>query len=78
MMDYFYGLLAPGGLLLATNVTPANPFRNVMESLMEWHLIYRDQKQMAILKPDAAPENACEITTEVTGVNIFIEVRKPK
>jgi extracellular factor (EF) 3-hydroxypalmitic acid methyl ester biosynthesis protein len=27
LMDYFYELLAPGGLLLATNVTPSNPFR---------------------------------------------------
>jgi extracellular factor (EF) 3-hydroxypalmitic acid methyl ester biosynthesis protein len=78
MMEYFYGLLAPGGLLLATNVTPSNPFRNVMESLMEWHLIYRNHAQMAALKPDAAPESSAVITTEATGVNIFIEVRKPK
>ncbi len=78
LMDFFYDLLAPGGLLLATNVTPSNPFRNVMESFMEWHLIYRNQGQMAVLKPAAAPEGSARIQTEATGVNIFIEVRKPK
>jgi extracellular factor (EF) 3-hydroxypalmitic acid methyl ester biosynthesis protein len=78
MMDYFYDRLAPGGLLMATNVTPSNPFRNVMESFMEWHLIYRDHGQMADIKPGAAPDDSYRIETDVTGVNIFIEVRKPK
>jgi extracellular factor (EF) 3-hydroxypalmitic acid methyl ester biosynthesis protein len=78
MMNYFYDLLAPGGLLLATNVTPSNPLQGTMESLMEWHLIYRNREQMAVLKPDLAPEGSCAITTEVTGINIFIEVRKSK
>jgi extracellular factor (EF) 3-hydroxypalmitic acid methyl ester biosynthesis protein len=78
LMDYFYGLLAPGGLLVATNVTPSNPIINIMESFMEWHLIYRSPEQIAILKPEAAPEGSCEVTTEITGINVFIEVRKPK
>lgn len=78
LMDYFYSILAPGGLLLATNVTPTNPIINIMESLVEWHLIYRGHAQMATLKPEAAPESSCEIKTESTGINIFLEVRKPK
>ncbi len=78
LMDYFYGLLAPGGLLLATNVTPSNPCRNIMESLLEWHLVYRDSAQMANLKPEDAPEGSYEVKSEATGVNVFLEVRKPK
>ncbi len=78
LMDYFYGLLTPGGLLVATNVTPSNPIINIMESLVEWHLIYRDHTQMAHLKPEAAPYGSCDIKTESTGINIFLEVRKPK
>ncbi len=78
LMDYFYERLAPGGLLLATNVTPSNPFKNVMESFMEWHLIYRNEQQMTVIQPQAAPEEACTIRTEVTGINVFLEVRKPK
>jgi len=76
MMDYFYDRLAPGGLLLATNVTPTNPLISTMESFMEWHLIYRDKEQMKVLKPEAAPESSTEIIVEETGINIFIEVRK--
>ncbi len=78
LMNYFYTLLAPGGLLVATNVTPSNPIRNIMEGMVEWHLIYRDHAQMAGLKPETASEESCEVKTEATGINIFIEIRKPK
>ncbi|HJT24969.1 MAG TPA: class I SAM-dependent methyltransferase, partial [bacterium] len=78
LMDYFYERLAPGGLLLSTNVTPSNPLINTMESLLEWHLIYRDAEGMAKLRPELAPEGSCEISKEVTGINIFLEVRKPR
>jgi len=77
LMDYFYGLLAPGGLLLATNVTPLNPFKKVMESFMEWHLIYRDARQMEIIRPEMAPEGSWTIQADVTDINVFLEVRKP-
>lgn len=77
LMDHFYSLLRPGGLLLATNVTPSNPCRNTMECLLEWHLVYRDVAQMAALRPEKAPEKACRVETEVTGINVFLEVRKP-
>jgi extracellular factor (EF) 3-hydroxypalmitic acid methyl ester biosynthesis protein len=78
LMDYFYGLLEPGGLLLATNVTPVSPLRSIMEGILEWPMIYRDHQQMSTLKPEAAPEGAAQVSTESTGVNIFIEVRRPK
>lgn len=78
LMDYFYERLAPGGLLLATNVTPSNPFKQVMESFMEWHLVCRDVQQMGLIRPQAAPEGSWDVQTEVTGINVFLEVRKPK
>jgi len=78
LMDYFYERLAPGGLLLATNVTPSNPFKSVMESFMEWHLIYRNEQQMMVIKPEAAPPEVTTVRTEVTGINVFLEIRKPK
>ena len=78
LLEYFYARLAPGGLLLATNVTPSNPFRNVMESFMEWHLVYRDAAQMETLKPETAPANSFSVRTEATGINIFLEIRKAK
>jgi extracellular factor (EF) 3-hydroxypalmitic acid methyl ester biosynthesis protein len=77
LMNIFYDLLAPGGLLIATNVDASKPFRNSMEFLLEWHLICRNQEQLAALNPDKAPPGSFSITQEPTGVNVFIEVRKP-
>ena len=55
LLEIFYDLLAPGGLLIATNVHPSNPWRNWMEYLAEWHLVYRDEEQFLKLAPDRAP-----------------------
>ena len=77
LMNIFYELLAPGGLLIATNVDAAKPFRHSMEFLLEWHLICRNNQQLAALNPDKAPPGTFSVTHESTGVNIFIEVRKP-
>jgi extracellular factor (EF) 3-hydroxypalmitic acid methyl ester biosynthesis protein len=77
LMNIFYDLLAPGGLLIATNVDASKPFRHSMEFILEWHLICRNQQQLAALNPDKAPPGAFTVTRESTGVNIFIEVRKP-
>jgi extracellular factor (EF) 3-hydroxypalmitic acid methyl ester biosynthesis protein len=78
LINIFYDMLAPGGLLLATNVDVANPNRQTMEYVLEWHLVYRNREQLDSLKPDAAPAGAVEIKHDATGVNIFIEVRKPE
>ena len=49
--------------------------RQLLEHLLEWNLIYRDQKDMMRLAP--VPE-AAQVVTEPTGVNVFLEIRKPK
>ena len=77
LMNIFYDLLAPGGLLIATNVDASKPFRHSMELILEWHLICRNQAQFAALNPEKAPPGQFTVTHEQTGVNVFIEVRKP-
>ncbi|HWF18160.1 MAG TPA: class I SAM-dependent methyltransferase [Verrucomicrobiae bacterium] len=77
LMDLFYNLLAPGGLLVATNVDSANPSVNWMGYVMDWHLIYRNGDQMGRIMPRQASPEECVIHCEPTGVNTFIEVRKP-
>ena len=77
LLDYFYSHLAPGGLLVATNVDASNPIQSVMECFLEWHLVYRNQAGFLALKPEAAPAENCKVSADVTGVNIFLEVRKP-
>jgi extracellular factor (EF) 3-hydroxypalmitic acid methyl ester biosynthesis protein len=82
MMNIFYGMLAPGGLLLATNATEvlnsSRPFRFSMEYILDWHLVYRDQQQFFNLKPDLADADDVKVIAENTGTNLFLEVRKPK
>ena len=81
LMDIFYDMLAPGGLLVATNVSDAmnrtRPFRYSMEYILDWHLIYRDGPAFRKLAPKLAQPDAVNVISDVTGVNVFIEVRKP-
>ena len=77
LMNIMYALLAPNGLLIATNIHPCNPNRHSMEFVLEWHVIHRTRAQLQQLKPDLAPaESFCD-NQEATGINLFLEVRKP-
>jgi extracellular factor (EF) 3-hydroxypalmitic acid methyl ester biosynthesis protein len=78
LLEIFYDLLAPGGLLVATNVDSSNPSRNWMEHVVDWHLVYRNQEGFLKLAPDKASPSDCKVSADVTGVNIFLEVRKPE
>lgn len=78
LMDAFYDLLAPGGLLLATNVENSNPLRHGMQHLLDWPLIYRDAQDMRALSPGDANGQDVVVSSDATGVNLFIEVRKPE
>ncbi len=77
LMNIMYDWVAPGGLLVTTNVEPRNPMRNGMEHLLDWHLIYRTAAQMRSLAPARARAEDCCVRAEATGVNLFLEVRKP-
>jgi extracellular factor (EF) 3-hydroxypalmitic acid methyl ester biosynthesis protein len=76
LMNIFYSMLEPGGLLVATNVDACNPSRNGMEHLLEWHLTYRNKQELKALIPDLAPAGSAHIRSDDTGVNHYIEVRK--
>lgn len=78
LMTIFYELVAPGGRLIATNVDSSNPSKNWMEYVVEWHLVYRDEKILKTLRPDGAAPELATIHRDSTGVNIFIEVKKPR
>jgi hypothetical protein len=74
MMEILYALVAPAGLLIATNVAAKNPVRNMMEYVGAWNLIHRDACQVASLRPQEEAE--CEVTSDPTSLNIFLELRK--
>jgi extracellular factor (EF) 3-hydroxypalmitic acid methyl ester biosynthesis protein len=48
-----------------------------MEHLLDWHLIYRDAPQMRELAALVADQGDVRVLSDPTGVNVFLEVRKP-
>jgi extracellular factor (EF) 3-hydroxypalmitic acid methyl ester biosynthesis protein len=76
LVGILYDWVAPGGLLVTTNVDRSNPRRITMDFLMEWHLNYRSGAELARLKP-AGPVANSAVHSDATGVNIFFEARKP-
>lgn len=77
LMKVMYRWVAPGGLLLATNVDSCNPLRYGMEHLLDWYLIYRSSREAQGLRPPDCDPDGFKVTADITGVNVFIEARKP-
>jgi len=76
LMTLLYGWVAPGGLLLATNVESSNPLRHGMEHLLDWHLIYRSGPELQKLRPSQVVAEDFLIQADITGVNLLMEARK--
>jgi extracellular factor (EF) 3-hydroxypalmitic acid methyl ester biosynthesis protein len=76
LISIFYDMVAPGGLVVATNVDSCNPIRNWLGDILEWHLVYRNARQFEALQPDRADLEQVKVISDSTGVNIFLEVRK--
>ncbi|MEY2465929.1 MAG: extracellular factor 3-hydroxypalmitic acid methyl ester biosynthesis protein, partial [Verrucomicrobiota bacterium] len=75
LMNIFYDMLAPGGLLLATNVDD-HPSQNEMEYFLEWTLIHRNNEKMLGLAPEKAKPDDVKLIRDPSGINIFLEVRQ--
>ena len=73
LVELFFNWLRPGGLVTVTNVHPKNSCRYSMEHFLDWHLIYRDEKEMEALAPAEVKK---EVVTDVTGLNVFLDIRK--
>jgi extracellular factor (EF) 3-hydroxypalmitic acid methyl ester biosynthesis protein len=74
LLDIFYQWVRPGGRVLVTNVHPANTALYLMEHILEWHLIYRDEQQLLDLVPS---ERVRRSFADQTGLNVFLELEKP-
>ena len=77
LVKIFYRWLAPGGLLVVTNVTPLTSNQGSLELILDWHLIYRTAAQLKQVCSDIIPEDEVRIKSDKTGINIFLEARKP-
>jgi extracellular factor (EF) 3-hydroxypalmitic acid methyl ester biosynthesis protein len=77
LMNIFYDMLAPGGLLVATNVDASNPIQQMLDYVLDWNLIYRSGARLRAVAPDDACPDEVSTCADVTSVNIYLEVRKP-
>ena len=75
LLQYFVQRTRSGGGILVTNVHTSNPQIGVMEHVLEWHLIYRDEAMLESVLPE--PRQATRLYTDATGVNVFAEFSVP-
>lgn len=73
LLRLFYKWTKDGGMVLASNVHENNNALHMMEYIMEWHLIYRDEANMLKLVPELGEQR---MYAEETGMNIFLEILK--
>jgi extracellular factor (EF) 3-hydroxypalmitic acid methyl ester biosynthesis protein len=76
LVEIFYQAVARDGTVLVTNVENSNPSRKWMEYAVDWHLVYRDRAGMQAMVPNGVPQDCVSIETELSGVNIFLKLRK--
>lgn len=72
LLNLFFSQLRPDGELLATNVHSDNPVKALMEHLLDWYLIYRDEQGfLELLDADIK-----RVYVDKTGFNVFLEANK--
>ena len=76
LTDLWQKSLFPGGLLLFANMNDTKPFRNFIEFVLDWQLIYRDSREILSLVPEGWRDSA-RVVAEPTSVNLFVHYRKP-
>src|SRR5262249_2447145 len=68
--------LLPGGLLIVANMDNSRPFRNFSEYILDWHLIYRNSRDLLTFCTREIVEHSTTIP-EATMANKFLNLRRP-
>ncbi|MCH2061006.1 MAG: cyclic nucleotide-binding domain-containing protein [Verrucomicrobiales bacterium] len=72
LLNYIHQKLDVGGRVVVGNFHPCNPTRTVMDFMMDWRLIHRDEEDMNRLFRASRFASDCEqIIFEEAGVNLF-------
>ncbi len=74
LVRLFFDWCKPGGRVLVTNVHSSNPVKGLMEHVMDWHLVLRNEADMLRFAPTSAQS---KVYTDPTGINVFLDVYKP-
>jgi extracellular factor (EF) 3-hydroxypalmitic acid methyl ester biosynthesis protein len=71
----FYDHVAPGGAVVVANMYDRfRRFSEMLEYLLDWHLIYRNADDLKQFIPPGAPQGA---PVSDDGINLFLDLRKP-
>jgi extracellular factor (EF) 3-hydroxypalmitic acid methyl ester biosynthesis protein len=75
----FRDLLAPGGVLLFTNIAAGSPARTLMEYAANWTLLERFEGGIVELAGEAGIPSSClRVTREATGLTLIARVVRSK
>ncbi|GHC54412.1 methyltransferase domain-containing protein [Roseibacillus persicicus] len=70
-------LIKQDGLVVVTNVSKHNTIPSVMEDFLDWSIIERTEEEMLALAPTENLSILKELKSDVTRINLFLELRKP-
>ena len=71
----YQDLLAPGGVLLFTNMAEGNPWRLLMEYGSDWNLVERSEDRiLEICRKAAIPRSSTTLTREATQLAVIARV----
>lgn len=73
LIKMFFEMLKDKGKVFATNMHSKDLDHCSLELLLEWYLIYRDEKDMANFAPKLGKQ---DIYTDSTGINLCLEINK--
>lgn len=77
LLANLYGRLAPGGLLSLANFAPEAEGRGYLEFVMDWRLIYRDERDLGDLVQRAVPDADYRTFRDSEGGVVYVEIRAP-
>jgi len=77
LIDWIHARLRTGGRCILGNCHPRNPDRAVMDYVLDWRLIYRDESDMNRLFMASSFARSCSrVLFESEGINLFAECVK--
>lgn len=77
LLNWIHGCLAPGGKVVLGNFHPGNPDKALMDHVLDWRLIHRDEDDMhRLFEASEFGKKCSEIRFEEEGVNLFAMASK--
>lgn len=77
-LDTLAGALAPGGMILLTNLHAENPWRSFMDYVGHWEVIHRTKADFERLAVGDGRFGLIEHRTDETGTNLFFLGRRER